>query len=77
MPTGTMNDISVWEPQGPVTEAQYYEAPVAPRRSTVYSIANVISSSYLVIQNKNNLVVTIVSVPNYNAGQNRQMPEHT
>lgn len=26
MPTGAMNDISVWEPQGPVTEAQYSAA---------------------------------------------------
>lgn len=48
-----------------------------PSGATVYSIANVVSSSYLVIQNKNSLVITIVSVLTYNAVQNRQMPEHT
>ncbi len=67
MQTGAMNDVSIWASQGPVTSPEY----------PLFSIINVVLSSYLVIQNKNKLVVTIVSVLTYNAGQNRQMPEHT
>lgn len=47
------------------------------RPSADFSITSVCPISHLIIQNKNNLVVTIVPALAYNAGQNRQMPEHT